>query len=115
MLKGQKLTTEMRREKYQVLIFKGGEPDLVKSLQKPGHAHGFCSATQGPDASGVPGKAQSGEWEGRSSGHLAVNIRTGPGSAAHQPPGCPRPLVGKGVGGESLSPPPGWACCLWRA
>lgn len=94
--KGQKLTFEMRREKYQVLIFKGGEPDLVKSLQKPGHAHGFCSATQGPDASGVPGKAQSGGMGGvRSSGHLAVNIRTGPGSAAW-PPGCLVPLWGRG-------------------
>lgn len=41
MLKGQKLTTEMRKEKYQVLILKDGERDLVKSLQKPGHAHGF--------------------------------------------------------------------------
>lgn len=97
MLKGQKLTTEMRKEKYQVLILKDGERDLVKSLQKPGHTHGFCSVTQRPDASGGPGKGQSGEQEGRGSGHLAVNIRTGPGSAAHQPPGCPQsPGGGRG-------------------
>lgn len=97
MLKGQKLTTEMRREKYQVLIFKGGELDLVKFCSRNLDTHiGFCSATQGPDAFWSPWEGPVWRMGGRSSGHLAVNIRTGPGSAAHQPPGCPRPLWGRG-------------------
>lgn len=116
MLKGQKLTTEMRKEKYQVLILKDGERDLVKSLQKPGHTHGFCSVTQRPDASGGPGKGQSGEQEGWGSGHLAVNIRTGPGSAAHQPPGCPQSPGGEGGGRcESVPTYTGRACCPQEA